>query len=240
MTETETLIETTATEAPDTSTHTPPESNTQELAGWFYDEGLPGTGERPQWLKEKYKTAADQAKAYGDLEKKLGAYKGAPEEYDLEINDEELKDIVVDKNNPVLQDFLAKSKEQGVSQEFVTDILKSYAKMQQISQPSLDKEMEKLGINAKQDLQLLNQWGSNVFSKEEMNTFKNMVRTADSVRLFEKIRRLTTKAETQPSNTSKPYESVDKIKSMISDPRYDTDETFRKEVRAKLANALGE
>lgn len=217
------------------------EATLSEQPGWYYDENLPGQGDRPEWLKEKYKSAADQAKAYSELEKKLGAYKGAPDEYDLSIpEDEEIKNVSIDKNNPVLQEFLAKSKEQGVSQEFVTDVLKSYAKMQSLTQPNLDKEMEKLGVNAKEDLKLLSQWGSNVFSKEEMDTFKSMVRSAESVRLFEKIRRMTTKAETQPTNTSKPYESVDKIKSMISDPRYDTDENFRKEVRAKLAAALGE
>lgn len=207
---------------------------------WYYDADLPGAGDRPEWLKDKYKTAADQAKAYADLEKKLGAFTGAPEEYDLSISDEEYKGVTFDKQNPVLQEFLATAKEQGVSQEFVSTLLKSYAKMQALERPNLDKEMERLGPNAKQDLQILAQWGSNTFSKEELNTFKDMVKTADQVKIFDKIRRLMTRAETVPTNTRVPVESAEKVRQLIHDPRYDTDEVFRKEVRAKLAQVLGE
>lgn len=215
-------------------------NQTQDSPSWFYDADLPGSGERPEWLKEKYKTAADQAKAYADLEKKLGAFTGAPEEYSLELDDPELKGITFDKQNPVLQEFLNSAKEQGVSQEFVNHMLKSYAKMQMIERPNLDKEMERLGPNAKQDLQILAQWGSNTFSKDELNTFKDMVKTAEHVKIFDKIRRMMTRAETTPSNIRTPMESPEKIKRLIHDPRYETDEVFRNEVRQKLAQVLGE
>lgn len=206
---------------------------------WFYAENMPGVGDRPEWLKEKYKTAADQAKAYADLEKKLGAFTGAPDEYDLTLDGDEFKDIQIQKENPVLQEFLGKAKEMGVSQQFVSEMLKSYAKMQALEQPNLDKEMEKLGVNGQQDLKILGQWASNNFTKEELATFKGMVRTAEEVRIFEKIRRMMTKAETVPSNNRSPVESADKIKRLIHDPRYESDPTFREEVRAKLANVLG-
>lgn len=213
---------------------------TTTSSGWYLDENLPGNGDKPEWLIEKFKSAADQAKAYVELEKKLGAFKGAPEEYVLEIEDPELEGVKFDKENPVLQDFLKVAKEQGVSQEFVETMLKTHAKIQKMQQPNFEKEMEKLGVNGKQDLQLLLQWGSNNLSKDELQTFKNMVRTADDVRVFEKIRRLATRAETQPSNQRTHVESPDKIKRMIHDPRYETDPVFRDEVRAKLAQVLPE
>jgi len=40
--------------------------------------------ERPEWLPQKFKTGEDLAKSYGELEKKIGAYTGAPEAYDNE------------------------------------------------------------------------------------------------------------------------------------------------------------
>lgn len=61
---------------------------------WYIDESTPGLGERPDWMPRKYKTAADVGKAYTELEKKLGAFVGAPEKYDLstlEIDEEQHK-----------------------------------------------------------------------------------------------------------------------------------------------------
>ena len=51
---------------------------------WFFDENVPGKGERPEWLKDKYKSVSDQAKSYVELEKRLGEFRGAPKDgYDL-------------------------------------------------------------------------------------------------------------------------------------------------------------
>jgi hypothetical protein len=42
---------------------------------------VPGTGEKPDWYKgDKYKSVEEQAKAYGELEKRFGAFTGAPKE----------------------------------------------------------------------------------------------------------------------------------------------------------------
>jgi len=217
-----------------------PEGNQEAPATWYFDENLPGTGDKPDWLIDKFKTAADQAKAFVEAEKRLGAFKGAPEEYTLEIDDPELKDVKFDKENPVLQEFLKTAKEQNVSQEFVETLLKTHAKMQKMQMPNFEKEMEKLGVNGKQDLQLLLQWGSNNLTKDELQTFKGMVRTAEDVRVFEKIRRIATRAETQPSNQRTHVESAEKVKRLVHDPRYETDPVFREEVRAKLAQVLPE
>ena len=68
---------------------------------WFLDEGIPGIGERPQWLNEKFKTAADLAKSYNELEKKFSQ---APEEYDLS------KSKFLDGDYEPIQDLLKISK----------------------------------------------------------------------------------------------------------------------------------
>src|SRR5690348_8808916 len=43
---------------------------------------------RPEWLKDKYQTVEEQAKAYLDLEKKLG--EGVPETYDVDATLQEI------------------------------------------------------------------------------------------------------------------------------------------------------
>ena len=50
---------------------------------WYLMEGIPGQGDRPDFLEPKYKTMAEQAKAYKELQKALGATNGAPDDYDF-------------------------------------------------------------------------------------------------------------------------------------------------------------
>jgi len=46
---------------------------------WFYDEGVPGVGEKPEWLdNDKYKSVVDAAKGNQGLRQKLGGFTGAP------------------------------------------------------------------------------------------------------------------------------------------------------------------
>ena len=52
-----------------------------QAQGWNYAEGVAGTGDRPDWFKEKYSSVDAQAKAYGDLESRFGGFTGAPDEY---------------------------------------------------------------------------------------------------------------------------------------------------------------
>src|SRR5690606_12592008 len=68
---------------PPSDTSTPPEHEPiqgNDTPTWYWDENTPGNGARPGWLPEKYKSAADVAKAYSELEKRLGQ---APNEYDF-------------------------------------------------------------------------------------------------------------------------------------------------------------
>ena len=85
MSEEETLLneQEVATEAPTESTET-----TEATAeGWMMSEEIKGEGDAPEWFKaSKYKSVADQAKAYAGLESKLGSFTGAPTDgYKIEM-----------------------------------------------------------------------------------------------------------------------------------------------------------
>ncbi len=63
---------------------TPPQEGETPAANYYWQDGMAGEGDAPEWLKaDKYKSVADQAKAYTDLEKKFGSFKGAPETYEI-------------------------------------------------------------------------------------------------------------------------------------------------------------
>jgi hypothetical protein len=222
----------------DGQTATPGESQPPVIINndWYYDDNIKGEGDRPEWLKDKYKSAAEQAKAYVEVEKKLGAFKGAPEEYDLSLQD--YPELKFSKEDPMLQDFLAKAKENGVSQEYVTELLTTYAQALTINVPDADAEMKKIGPNAQQDLQILSQWAGQHLDKEEYKAFTSMVTTANAFKVFDKLRQAATMSDITPGQPPQQRETEEQVRALISDPRYETDPAFRADVRRRMALAL--
>ena len=224
---------------PATTPTTPPVEPMIVNNDWYYDKDIKGTGERPEWLKtSKYATAMDQAKAYAEVEKKLGAFKGAPDAYDLTL--EGHPDIKFSAEDPMLKDFLDNAKKNGVSQEYVTELLTTYAHAMTANIPDVDAEIAALGPNGKEDINILAQWGNSTFTPEEFGVFKSLLTTAASVRFFEKIRGLTTGSDIAPPGSNiTARETEQQVRDAVSDPRYDTDPNFRAEVKRRMAAAIG-
>jgi len=69
---------------------TPDTSNgTETQSDWFYTDGVKGNGDKPEWLADKYKSVADKANGYSEIQKKFSNFTGAPEKYDLVIDGNE-------------------------------------------------------------------------------------------------------------------------------------------------------
>src|ERR1700676_124916 len=93
-----------------------PETPTPATPSWLIDEGLPGVGERPSWLNEKFKSVADLAKSYTELEKKVGT---VPDEYDLS------KSKFIDPAYAPIQDMLQLAKDKRVPKEVIDKMVES-------------------------------------------------------------------------------------------------------------------
>jgi hypothetical protein len=218
-------------------------TDNSNAASWFYDENMPGQGERPEWLKDKYKSAADQAKAYNELDKKLGKFQGAPENYSTEIPD--APDFKFEEGDPMLADFLKMAKEANASQDFVTNVLNHYVKTNQFYAPDPEQEMQKIGVNAKQEINQLREWASQRLTSEEMQVFGSMVTTAESFQVLQKLRRAATStpeiAVDKNTNAIKGNAGISErqLNEMIADPRFNTDPLFRKEVEAHAQKIWG-
>ena len=233
------LLEKAAVEAPPATdpAAAPPAGETPPPANdWYYDQDIKGNGEKPEWFKgDKYKTITDQAKAYSEVEKKLGAFKGAPEKYDLSLAD--YPELKFQDDDPMLVEFLESAKQKGVSQEYVTEILGTYAKALTLHIPDADAEMKKIGPNAVQDLQILANWAGQYLSKDEFQVFERTITTADAFRMFDKLRQSITAPDVPPRREEAPRETEEQVLKLVQDPRYDTDSAFRDDVRKRLAMA---
>ena len=61
---------------------------TQQEASWHYAEGVPGQGDKQEFLKDKYANITEQAKAYTELESRFGSFTGAPEAYEINLSEQ--------------------------------------------------------------------------------------------------------------------------------------------------------
>lgn len=218
-----------------------PAKTNEPGAAWFYDENMPGEGERPEWLKDKYKSATEQAKAYNELDKKLGTFKGAPESYDTSLPD--MPDFKFEEGDPMLAEFLDLAKSSNASQEFVTKALQQYVKSQQFFAPDPEQELQKIGVNAKAEINQLREWASQRLTADEMQVFGSMVTTAESFHVLQKLRRASTStpeiATPKPGAPQQHSINERQLNEMIADPRFNTDPLFRKEVEAHAQKIWG-
>ena len=73
--------------APAVAADPAPAEPAPDAAKWYLAEGVAGNGEPPEWFRaDKYKTLDEQAKAYVELEKRFGAFTGAPKDGVYKIN----------------------------------------------------------------------------------------------------------------------------------------------------------
>lgn len=138
--------------------------------------------ERPEFLKEKYKTIEDQAKAYVELEKKLGAHTGAPESYELPEG--------LTEDSELVKAAIETAKELGINQQAFDKMLELATVNSQVTQEvSQQVEMEKLGEKAGERLQAVENFLTNKFEgdSEGFEKVKNLVTTAESVQIIEAL-----------------------------------------------------
>ena len=213
-----------------------PESTNME---WFFSEGVKGEGEKPEWMKDKYKTMADQARAYGDLEKKLGEVRGAPKDgYKFDGIEG------VDQDDPMLAHFSETFKELNLSQEGFERVLSEFNSLQtSMVTTDMEAEMKKLGPNGKAEVTQINSWINNTFDDETAATVRGWVATADDMRALQALKSFQPRSsipnQSDMINVAS-FESSSEIKSEMTSnwARYKDDEGYRNSMMSRMTNAV--
>jgi len=202
----------------------------QDQPKWFIDEGLPGVGDRPTWLPDKFKSVADMARSNAELEKKLGS---VPESYDF------TKSRFLDPDYVPFQELQVAAKEKRVPQEFIDKMIESVDKYVDEFRTDNTEELKKLGDNARERIGILDNWAKANLSKESYEALTNNLNTADSVKALEELRGKMMSNVTQvPNNQGNVSggQSVDDIKMELQNnlQKYKTDENYRKDLTKRL------
>jgi hypothetical protein len=146
------------------------------------------TQEALSWFKsEKYKTVEDQAKAYAELEKHMGAFSGAPDD-DYAVPEVEGLDAGVMDNNPMIQWFKETAREANINQDTFDKLVDGFLRTeQQMISVNRQREFAALGDNAKSRLTDLADWGQGNLTTEQWEVFKGVASSAIGVELLENI-----------------------------------------------------
>lgn len=212
---------------------TPNESQGEvpETPLWYIDDGVPGVGARPTWLNEKFKTAADLAKSYSELEKKVGV---APEDYDFS------KSKYLDPDYVPFQDLKKLAKEKRVPSEVMDKVIESVDKYMDEFSTDHKEEFKKLGPNARERLDTLENWAKANFSDDSFQALTSNLRTAETIKALEEIRgkMMSDNSQVPNGNDGAVHNSasLEDIKMELSNnlEKYKTDVKYRKDLQSRL------
>jgi len=209
--------------------------------GWMMSEDIKGEGEAPEWFKaNKYKTVADQAKAYAGLESKLGAFTGAPEDgYKVELP-EGIEGEIAD-DDPMLVSFNEWAAEAGLSQEKHTELMALYVNGLMETQPDIQEEIKRMGKDAPQRINDFTAWAKANFDESEFVTLQGLATTAEGFNILEKMRGMLRETDVSAPDNVKSVDNTSKeaLYELIKDPRYSESPAFRKDVEQKFKDYFG-
>ena len=157
---------------------------------YFLAEGIKGMGEAPEWYKaDKYQSVAEQAKAYNELEKKFGGFKGSPKDGYVAPEGVEQDDVLLAELTEFAKDTNMSQEAYGRAWELLT------AQEQAVEEVTVEQEMAKLGDNATQRLKNVEGFLKNNLDADTYSSVQELVTTADSVKLIEAIVKATVPAK---------------------------------------------
>ena len=222
---------------------------------------------RPEWLPEKFKSAEDMAKAYGELEGKLG--KSDETNKDLEPKEETKKeegDLSIDKaekavenaglNMSSLQDEyndggqLKESsyealQKAGIPKDYVDAFIKGQEAIATQTSNTLKQE-----VGGTESYNNMMSWAADNLNEAEISSFNKTVNGKDIEATRLAIQGLNARfknnvgddpslqsANKSTSANAPGYRSWSEVTTAMNDERYASDEAYRIDVQNKLNNS---
>ena len=156
------------------------------------------TNDNDWFMRDKFATEVDQAKAYPELLKRMGENWGAPKEnYTLDS----IEGIV--KDDPLLEHLAPALKELGLSQKGFANLIKSY-------QDANVKLGEKIAEAVKTELTqkdaltvtAVDKWITNSFDEKQQSTIRSWIVSVEDFQLLNQLRVMLPQSTSVPSSLS--------------------------------------
>lgn len=193
---------------------------------------------RPEFLLDKYTSIEDQAKAYPELLKQFGDFKGAPENYDLTALPEHLN-----KESPLIKGMAEFFKKKNLSQEGFVEAINVYAKLaEEFSEVKPQEIMQELGAQANEIVGRVGNWIKNNFSPEEQAVMKSWSISAKDIQLLDKLRASSPLSRAPTTNDFQGHYGFETLKAVEAEKaqnwdRYRNDPAYAAEISRRYQDA---
>jgi hypothetical protein len=193
------------------------------------------SGDRPEWLPEKFKSPEDLAKSYSELSQKLGAKEDdIREQLKAEMaepkegvpdtsGDYQLPDFIDDEtatDNAELREWAEYAHEQGFTQDQFSKGLEMYAEAMNAGMPDLDSESKKLGDNAAARIESVSLFANQFFPEETMGAIERLCESADGIIALEHIMAQSQEPSVAAMGDRPSQVTADSLRTMMLDDRY--------------------
>lgn len=217
--------------------------------------GEENTPQRPEWLPEKFQSPEDLAKAYTELEKKLGAGEGKEQKQEAQQTAQKaVKSAGLDmaalsneyaEKGALSDESLAKLEAVGITK----DMVDAYIAGQEAQANAIQAEL--LGpVGGEEAYGEMIQWAADNLSEAEIDAYNRILEGGDMAAVKMAVENLhtkyTSKVGVEPARqlngkggdgTGSVYESVADLMKDMSNPEYDKNPAFRAKVEQKLARS---
>lgn len=212
-------------------------TNGTDSASWFWDDSTPGQGERPNFLPEKYKSVADVAKAYKELESRLGV---APNEYDFSKGQSWME-----PDYEPFHEMAEYARSKHVPQDVMDKMLESVGFYLDEFRTDINEEKSKLGDKATERLKILNNWAKSNLSEKSFEALTAGMRTAEQIEALEEIRnKMIGNSTIVPggnNSTASSGMTLEEYRSELNTnyKKFKEDPAYRKDMEKKLESIVG-
>ena len=234
------------------------EMNTDDSLNSNKQQDNSTTEEKPSWLPEKFNSAEELAKAYGELEKAYSSKQPTEETQEAQPvtqkEAEQATGLSLDsyytefaENGQLSDDSYKKLEASGLSR----DLVNSYIEGQTAISDNHVRQIQSVA-GGDGEYEKIVTWASENLPEAEVNTFNKVVEkgtveeammavTGLKARYDNTVGVTPTLIQGQAAAPQSSFQSTAEIVSAINDPRYKVDTAYRSNVEAKIkrSNVLG-
>ena len=204
---------------------------------------------RPNWLPEKFKSAEELAKAYGELEKKMSAPKEEVPE-SVEEAPEEVQQLdkyyeEYTENNELSDKSYTELEGMGLSRDLVDGYIAGQKALADNDVATIHNV-----VGGQDNYANLLDWSAKNLSQSEKDAFNDTIDNGSTEQVKQAVTGLMARAGMTADNPQQSlfegdtenvatdvFKSVAQVTEAMNDPRYSKDPAFRKEVEDKLARS---
>jgi hypothetical protein len=211
--------------------------------------------DRPEWLPEKFGSPEDMAKAYSELEARMGSQEPEQniEHEEGEVR-EELDQAGVDydalsqefwENGDLSPDSYDMLEQAGIPREIVDSYINSQISVMESQRSNIMNE-----VGGEEGYQELTSWAADNLDDAEIDYFNRMMDSNDFNAIRMTVKSIAARREAsegiEPTRnlsgslsggTGGSYDSVQQLMTDMQSPSYENDPAFRAQVEAKLGRS---